>query len=120
MLDMVNKDILPAVSGYIRELATTLISKKSLGVDIPCDYEAELVGDLSALQSAAFSKKKELENYMIEALECPCNTSLALFSKDKILSCMTELRILVDELETKTHSAFWPYPSYGDILFSVK
>ncbi|MBO5395922.1 MAG: glutamine synthetase III [Clostridia bacterium] len=120
MLDMVNKDILPAVSAYIRELAGTAITKKSLCADIPCDYETELVKDLSALQSAAFSKKKALENYMIEALECPDNTSLALFSKDKLLSAMTELRILVDELETKTHSEFWPYPSYGDILFSVK
>ncbi len=120
MLDMVNKDILPAVSAYIRELAGTAITKKSLGVDIPCDYETELVKDLSTLQSAAFSKKKELENYMIEALECSDNTSLALFSKDKLLSSMTELRILVDELETKTHSQFWPYPSYGDILFSIK
>ena len=120
MLDMVNKDILPAVSAYIRELAGTAITKKSLGVDIPCDYETELVKDLSTLQSAAFSKKKELENYMIEALECSDNTSLALFSKDKLLSTMTELRILVDELETKTHSQFWPYPSYGDILFSIK
>ncbi len=120
MLDMVNKDILPAVSAYIRELADTALTKKSLCADIPCEYETELVKDLSTLQSAAFSKKKELENYMIEALECSDNTSLALFSKDKLLSAMTELRILVDELETKTHSEFWPYPSYGDILFSVK
>ena len=120
MLDMVNKDILPAVSAYIRELAGTALTKRSLCADIPCDYETELVKDLSSLQSAAFSKKKELEGYMIEALECSDNTSLALFSKDKLLCAMTELRILVDELETKTHSAFWPYPSYGDILFSIK
>ena len=120
MLDMVNKDILPAVSAYIRELAGTAITKKSLGMEIPCDYETELVKDLSTLQNAAFSKKKELEGYMAEALECSDNTSLANFSKDKILSSMTELRILVDELETKTQSGFWPYPSYGDILFSIK
>ena len=120
MLDMVNKDILPAVSAYIRDLSGTALTKRSLCADIPCDYETELVKDLSSLQSAAFSKKKELEGYMIEALECSDNTSLALFSKDKLLCAMTELRILVDELETKTHSAFWPYPSYGDILFSIK
>ena len=120
MLDMVNKDILPAVSAYIKELAGTALTKKSISADIPCEYETELVKDLSVLQTAAFSKKKELEGYMIEALECADNTSLALFSKDKLLSVMTELRILVDELETKTHSEYWPYPSYGDILFSVK
>ncbi len=120
MLDMVNKDILPAVSSYTHELAETALAKKSLCADIPCDYETEIVKELSSLSSAVFSKKKELECHMIEALECGCNTELAAFSKDKILSCMTELRILVDELETKTDASFWPYPSYGDILFSIK
>ena len=97
----------------MQRLNTALEASKS-------DYEAELVKDLSALTGAVFTKKKELEAYMIEALECSDNTALALFSKDKILNCMTELRILVDEMETKTESSFWPYPSYGDILFSVK
>ncbi len=120
MLDMVNKDILPAVSGYVHELCDTALSKKALSTDIPCEYETELIKDISSLQSAVFSKKKELENHMIEALECADNTSLAHFSKNRILSCMTELRILVDELETKTDSSYWPYPSYGEILFSVK
>lgn len=120
MLDMVNKDILPAVSAFTRELSGTAITKKSLCADISCDYETELVKDLSALIGAVFSKKKDLETYMIEAMECSDNTSLAAFSKDKILTCMTELRILVDEMETKTQSSYWPYPSYGDILFSVK
>ncbi len=120
MLDMVNKDIMPAVSSYTRELAESALAKKSLCKDISCDYETEIVKELSALNSAVFAKKKELEGYMIEALECADNTQLAVFSKDKILLCMTELRILVDELETKTDSGFWPYPSYGDILFSVK
>ncbi len=120
MLDMVNKDILPAVSAFTRELSGTAITKKSLCADISCDYETELVRDLSQLIGAVFSKKKDLETYMIEAMECSDNTSLAAFSKDKILTCMTELRILVDEMETKTQSSYWPYPSYGDILFSVK
>lgn len=120
MLDMVNKDILPAVSGYTRVLADTALAKKSLCSEISCDYETEIVKELSALSNAVFAKKKELEKYMVDALDCSDNTELAKFSKDKILSCMTELRILVDELETKTDFKFWPYPSYGDILFSVK
>ena len=120
MLDMVNKDILPAVSSYSHELADAALSKKALSLDISCDYETELVKDLSSLLSAVFAKKKELEGFVVEALECADNTSLALFSKDKILVAMTELRILVDELETKTDASYWPYPSYGDILFSIK
>lgn len=120
MLDMVNKDILPAVSRYSHELANAAVAKKTLCSDVSCDYEIEIVKELSGLNNAVFSKKKELEEYMIQAADCNGNTELAMFSKDKILMCMTELRILVDELETKTDSKFWPYPSYGEILFSVK
>ncbi len=120
MLDMVNKDILPAVSGYVHELCDTALSKKALSPDIPSDYETELIGDISALQSALFRKKKELEKAMTAAPSCGDNTALAAFSKNTILSLMAELRVIVDELETKTDASYWPYPSYGDILFSVK
>ena len=120
MLDMVNKDILPAESRYIHELALTANAKRELDTLISCDYEEELVKELSKLASAVFAKKKELENDMIEANDCEDAAELARFSKDRIFARMTELRILVDELEIKTGASYWPYPSYGDILFSVK
>ena len=120
MLDMVNKDILPAAAAFTKALAEAALSKRTLSAEINCDYETELTKELSALTSAIFSKKKELESSMVDALECADNTELAQFSKNNILTAMTELRILVDELETKTDSSFWPYPSYGEILFSVK
>ncbi len=120
MLDMVNKDILPAVSGFTKTLADSALLKKTLSAEINCDYETELTKELSSLTAAVFSKKKELEGYMIEALECTDATALAQFSKNNILNAMTELRILVDELETKTDASMWPYPSYSEILFSVK
>lgn len=120
MLDMVNKDILPAESQYIGNLTATALAKKSLGAAISCEYETALIANLSSLMSAVFAKKKELEEYMIRTIDCANATELARFSKDKICRCMTEIRILVDELETKTDSSFWRYPSYSDILFSVK
>lgn len=120
MLDMVNKDILPAVSSFTKTLADSALLKKTLSSDINCDYETELTKELSSLTAAVFSKKKELEGYMTEALECADTTALAQFSKNNILNAMTELRILVDELETKTDATVWPYPSYSEILFSVK
>ena len=120
MLDMVNKDILPAESRYIHELAQTANAKKALAGSIPCDYETELVRELSALETAVFSKKKELENDMIAANDCEGAAALARFTRDRIVADMTQLRILVDELEMKTDARVWPYPSYGSILFSVK
>ena len=63
MLDMVNKDILPAVSGFTHALSDAALSKKALCGDISCEYETELVKDLSSLLSAVYAKKKELEEY---------------------------------------------------------
>lgn len=120
MLHMVNKDILPAVSRYTHELADTINAKAQTGLDISSDYETQMLKELSSLTSAVFQKKKELEMHIISANDCADNTQLARFSKDKIVNTMTELRILVDELETKTDAKIWPYPSYGAILFSVK
>ncbi len=120
MLDMVNKDILPAESRYIHELADTANAKAALAVTVACDYETELVKELSSLESAVYAKKKELESDMIAANDCEDSASLARFSRDRIVADMTQLRILVDELEMKTDAKCWPYPSYGSILFSVK
>ena len=120
MLDMVNKDILPAESRYIHELAETANAKKSLAGSIDSDYETELVRELSALESRLFEKKKELESDVIAANDCPDSAALARFTRDKIVECMAQIRLIVDELEMKTDAQVWPYPSYGSILFSVK
>ena len=120
MTDMVNKDILPAVSAFACSLAKTLEKKKAVASDIPCVYETELLKDISSLSDAVYNKVKDLEANMLCCADCSDSTALAKYSRDNVFSLMTELRILVDELETKTSSAYWPYPSYADILFSVK
>ena len=120
MLDMVNKEILPAESRYIHELAETANAKRAVAGSVDCDYETELVRELSALESGLFAKKKELEADVVAANECADSASLARFTRDRIVDCMTQIRGIVDELEMKTDASVWPYPSYGSILFSVK
>ena len=70
------------------------------------------------------SKNVELDQF-IYALSIPfigraTAKDLARYYKDTVFAAMNELRIVVDELETHTSAEYWPYPSYGDILFSVK
>lgn len=120
MLDMVNKDILPSVARFSGELADEALAKKALLSSADCRYEETLVRELSELSGAVFAKKNELEELVAAESDCPDNTSAAIFCKEKLIPCMTELRILVDEIETKTDASFWPYPSYGETLFSVK
>ena len=120
LLDMVNKDVLPAVARFCGDISDSALAKKSLLPSADCRYEEMLVRDLSELSGAVFAKKTELEELVAAESDCADNTASAVFCKDKLIPCMTELRILIDEAETKTDASYWPYPSYGEILFSVK
>lgn len=120
MLDMVWKDILPAVSAYSKKLASTALTKKALSADIDCSFETELSAKISTLTASAVEKAKALELAVMDSKNISGSLELAKYYKDAVFAAMNELRIVVDELETNTAARFWPYPSYGDILFSVK
>ncbi|NLH02078.1 MAG: glutamine synthetase type III, partial [Clostridiales bacterium] len=120
MLDMAKKDIMPAVSAYSKELAETAASKKALVPGIDCTYETETLKNLSRASGTMFAKISELEKAVIEAREISDVTELSMFYKDKVIPVMNELRISADELETITAKSYWPFPSYGDLLFSVR
>lgn len=119
MLDMAKRDIVPAVTGYVRELADTANSKKALSDSIPCDTEISLITNLSNL-TTCFSKKIEtLKQALLKSKDITDPQELANFYRDEVFAAMQELRAVGDEMETSTSSDYWPYPSYGDMLFSV-
>ena len=119
MIDMAKKDILPAVSKYSHELSDTIIAKAACG-DVDSTYEKELLAKISKLNATAYKKVQKLEEATLKAKEIDDTTKLSMFYKDSVFAAMSELRITVDELETMVPAASWPYPSYGDMLFSVK
>ena len=120
MLDMANKDILPAVSAYTGELADAAMAKKSLISSIDCSYETETVERLSRLTALAFANTKALEKATAELKTIGGAYETAIYCKDVVIKAMEELRTVVDELETITSAEYWPYPSYGDLLFGVR
>ncbi len=120
MLDMVKKDILPAVSDFISDLADNALAKKDLSEEIDCTYETELVSKLSKLNSAAYLKAKTLDDTLVGVKEISDTGDLCRYYKDHVFKAMNELRIVVDEMETLTAETSWPYPSYGKLLFSVR
>ena len=119
MIDMAKKDILPAVSKYSHELSDTVIAKAACG-DIESSYEKELLAKVSKLNTAAYKKTEKLEQAVLKAKEISETQELSMYYKDTVFAAMSELRITVDELETMVPADIWPYPSYGDMLFSVK
>ena len=120
MLDMVWKDILPAASAYTKELAETVAAKKAIGGGIDTSYEERLAGHVSVLLASATKKAEALEYALMGVKDITDTLALARYYRDTIFAAMNELRIIVDEMETHCAAKYWPYPSYGDILFSVK
>lgn len=119
MLDMAKKDILPSVSSFVRELADTALSKKALSDTIPCDVEIELAEKLSKLLSCFANKISALEEALIKAKDIEDAQELANYYQAVVFAAMSELRAVGDEMEVNVSADYWPYPSYGDMLFSV-
>ena len=120
MLDMAKKDIIPAVTQYIKTLTDTALAKQSLSPDIPTSLERDLVTDLSQKLICFSDKVKELENNLIKANEyVDDKQAYADYYCYTIFADMQALRAIGDDMETQTSSEYWPYPSYGEMLFGV-
>ena len=118
MIDMAKKDMIPAVTSYVREL--TALAKKALSDAIPTSVEEDLITSLSN-KLVCFSKKTaELENAVIGASEYEGDVlAYAKYYRESVFSVMTELRAIGDAMETETAADYWPYPSYGEMLYGV-
>ena len=120
MIDMARKQILPAVEKYVGDLAKTASAKKAVSPDIPCGYEAGLISKLSVLSEQIALKTDELEGAML-ALNGISDTKEESFAiRDTILGKMAALRAVADEAETVTAAEYWPFPTYGELLFGVR
>lgn len=120
MVDMARTEIAPAVDAYTMELAKTIQTKKAVDDTLPCRYESGLVKKLSALTDRIAIKTEELENALMELHNAESIISEANMIRDVVLTKMGELRLACDEAETVTAKKYWPFPTYGDLLFSVK
>ncbi|MDD4165059.1 MAG: glutamine synthetase III [Eubacteriales bacterium] len=119
MIDMTRKDILPAVSAFSKELSETALLKKKINPENECGYEENLVKRISELSSAMYVKVGELESAMSEVKKITDAADSARFYRDTVFATMKWIRAYADELESMTDKKYWPYPSYGEILFSV-
>ena len=120
MIDMTKKDILPCVSRQIHELSDTLIAKKNAIAGIDASYEETVLTKLSVLTKTAFDVVRQLEENSKIVKTIDESDAASFYYKNNIIPLMVELRNAVDEMETLCPSDKWCYPSYGDLLFSVK
>ena len=120
MVSMAKTQIAPAVEAYTAEVARAAAAKKQLDPNIACEYETGLVRRLSSLTDRISAKAEELEKTLIELNKAADVIAESEMVRDTVLPAMNELRIPCDEAETLTSKEYWPFPSYGDLLFGVK
>ena len=118
MVEMVNKNYLPSISGYAGEVATSLLNKKEALPHGKFTYEENVFYTLTDVVADSEKLVKKLEELIKEASGKE-NGVKASFIKDSIIPVMNELRAKIDEAESLCPEAVWPYPSYREILFSV-
>lgn len=120
MVTMAKTEIAPAVEAYSAEIASSAAVKKALDSSIACTYETNLVRKLSVLTDTIYEKADELEDAVCAIDDGTEISKQAYAIRDSVIPRMEELRAASDEAETLTSKKYWPYPTYGDILFSVK
>lgn len=119
MVDMIKKDILPAACAYMKDISKEAINKKQLCADICTDLEVTLLKKLSTLSSELYKKMEKLEASVSEEKEFANVLEEAKYYRSTVFENMEDTRATADEIETLVGEKYWPYPTYGDLLFSV-
>jgi glutamine synthetase len=120
MIDMARRQILPAVEEYASAVARGAEAKRALLPESGCGYERKLVGKLSVLTDQIAAKTDELDGALILLRDISRVGQEAEQIRDTVLPQMSELRALADEAEVMTAESYWPFPTYGELLFGVK
>ena len=120
MVDMARKEIIPAVEKYVSDIATAYSAKKNSVAGISVKYEEEMLKKLSVLVDEMDAAVKELELALVKYNTITDITEASEDIRDDVLPKMSVLRIACDEAETITAEEYWPFPTYGDLLFGVK
>ena len=118
MIDMAEKNITPAVIAFVNSLSNAALAKKSLGA-YSVYAETALIEELSEKLEAFVKKTDELKTAVNTANTISDDLELAMYYRKTVFELMNELRAIGDTMEQKTSAQYWPYPSYGEILFGV-
>ncbi len=118
MLEMGRQDIYPAVNGYITELCSAVAAKRAVSEKMACGEDIALAEKLSTMNEAFFASMKKLEKDLSEmpAGEGPASQKMA----HVIVPDMEAVRSLADAMEKLCSSDYWPYPTYTDLMYSIR
>ena len=117
MIDIASKHIIPAVVSYTTELANSVIAVSEAGVD--SSTQKELLDEVTKYLKEMKAALKKLTEVTEKASDITEGKEQATYFRDVVKVAMDELRTPADKLEMIVDKEFWPFPSYGDLLFEV-
>ena len=120
MSQMAKKEILPAIEEYTAFVASAAGKKKALDAEVSCVYEIGTVRKLSLLSGQIFEKCDELDKVLCKLSDSANAKEEGYMIRDELLPKMSELRVACDEAEVITAEKYWPFPTYGELLFGVR
>lgn len=120
MLDMARTQIAPAVAAYTKELCETLALKRASDAALACSWENRMIRRLSALTDQISARQEALEEALSGLGDAENAEAEACVIRDVVLVRMSELRMACDEAETLTAKKYWPFPTYGELLFGIR
>ena len=120
MSQMAKKEILPAIEEYTAFVASAAGKKKALDAEVSCVYETGTVRKLSLLSGQIFEKCDELDKVLCKLSDSENVEQEGYMIRDELLPKMSELRVACDEAEVITAEKYWPFPTYGELLFGVR
>ena len=120
MVDMAKTQIAPAIGAFTAKIAKNTAAKRAVAPDVACGYETGLIEKLSDLTDKIAKCADELKSAVVNLGNAKDIIEESEMIRDTVLGEMCELRLAADTAETLTAKDYWPYPSYADILFSVK
>ena len=120
MVDMATHDLVPAIFAYIKALGESVVAAKGAVASADTGIQEKLIGELSARAREMYETSEALSAVVEESHRITDTQASATFYKEKALPLMKQLREAADEAEKMMGTKYYPYPTYGDILFSVQ
>ncbi|GAE87030.1 glutamine synthetase III [Acetivibrio straminisolvens] len=119
ILDMTKRGIIPAIVDYLKDLTEVAKNKKAISSEFNCKLEESLISTVSDLAGCLYKNIEKLDNSILEAKNQSDVLSIAKYYREVVFINMQELRSVIDNLETKIGKKYWPFPTYGELLYSV-
>lgn len=116
MIELTKRDIIPAVSAFTSDMSAAVLNKKSVSDKIPCDAEEAIIEKASELLCKIYERTGVLEELVKEIAPLK-ESELSMAYANKIIPAMADLREVIDKAETIVGADYWPYPTYGEMLF---